>query len=44
MPVTLLTRSSSGSNTTEPGDSEPDGLDTPRPVSIRSTAYRVSHE
>src|SRR5580693_801857 len=44
LPVTWLTRSASGLKTTEPSDSEPGGLDTPRASSISCAAYRVSHE
>src|SRR3974377_658611 len=44
LPVTWLTRSASGLKTTEPSDSEPDGLDTPSDSSNSCTAYWVSHE
>ena len=42
--VRVLTRSASGLNTTDPSDSDPGGLDTPRSSSMSSTAYWVSHE
>ena len=41
-PVTWLTRSASGSNTTCPSDSDPGGLETPRCSSSRCTAVAPS--
>ncbi len=44
LPITLLTRSASGSKTTDPSDSAPDGPEIPRADWSFSTPAWVSHE